>query len=98
VADDTTLDDLRRITGETLSLLMKKHADYGTANLDRFGAYGILVRVSDKVARIENLTHQKTLGNAEPEVADETVKDTWRDIAGYAIQAIRLIEKEENRG
>lgn len=74
---DDVLEDLTNV-------LKAKHHDYGEDNLREFGEFGILVRVSDKVARLKNLL------KVDGEVKDETIEDTWRDIAGYAIQALIL--------
>lgn len=85
----TTEKEIIDITEEVRNLLIAKHHDYGTKNLDEFGSFGILVRVSDKVNRLKNLMKNK----AE---VKETLEDTWKDIAGYAIQAVRYCRKEKN--
>lgn len=79
---DATLASIR-------AMLLKKHHDYGENNLSRFGVFGILVRCSDKLARIENLLKR------DSEVKDETQADTWRDLAGYAIQCLIMFFPEE---
>lgn len=66
--------------------LMRKHRDYGENNLKEFGELGILVRASDKVARLKNLIDKHA------EVEDESRADTWRDLAGYAIQAMIMMK------
>ncbi len=71
-------------------LLMRKHHDYGEDNLNIFGEYGVLVRVSDKVARLKNLIE------VEGQVGDESRADTWRDLAGYAIQALIMLSLKKN--
>lgn len=68
------------------TLLLKKHHDYGADNLIKFGEYGILVRTSDKLERLINLVSLE-----EGEVDDETKLDTWRDQAGYAVQALLFL-------
>lgn len=79
-------ESLEDICVRLMQLLVKKHKDYGTGNLLKFGSFGILVRVSDKVERLINL-HNK------PEaVENETILDTWMDVAGYALQAIMMLE------
>lgn len=80
--------ELTKITEAVKALLLAKNASYGDDNLRRFGRYGILVRVSDKVERIRNLleTGKQTIMESE--------LDTWMDIAGYAIQALRFIREE----
>ncbi len=67
-------------------VLRQKHHDYGEDNLHAFGELGILVRASDKVARLKNLIEKNM------EVTDETREDTWRDLAGYAIQALIMMK------
>ena len=69
-------------------LLLAKHNDYGHANLKRYGPFGIAVRCADKLSRITNLLEK------EGRVSDETILDTWRDLAGYSMQAILLMENK----
>lgn len=78
-----------KIALEIAELLDQKRQDYGTENIKKFGSYGVLVRVSDKVERLINLSKRDDTPNFE------SVEDTWRDIAGYAILA--LIELREGR-
>lgn len=86
LSSPTNIDD----TVESLAdMLAEKHHDYGESNLQTFGEYGILVRASDKVARLKNLVEKPG------EVKDETREDTWRDLAGYAIQALILMKKSK---
>lgn len=63
------------------TLLLTKHNDYGTENLDKHGLYGIIVRMDDKLARLNNLQKSEAM-------VDESIEDTLMDIAGYAIQGI----------
>ena len=74
------------------AMLSKKHHDYGDHNLDEFGLIGITVRLRDKTARLKSLIMEKKEG----EVSDETINDTLMDIAGYAIQGLRM-RKEETK-
>jgi len=69
-------------------LLIKKQHDYGKQNILDFGEYGILVRSNDKFARLKNLYNNKK----SPQ--NESIRDNWLDIAGYAILALMLIDKE----
>ena len=75
--------DFIEIASEIADMLIKKNADYGDSNLTKHGMTGIIVRLSDKLARLENLQGKK--GHI-----DETTEDTLKDIAGYAINALRL--------
>lgn len=81
--------ELTEVIEAVKNLLLAKNASYGDDNLRRFGRYGILVRVSDKVERIRNLLE------SGKQAVFETEMDTWMDIAGYAIQAIRFIREEK---
>ena len=69
---------------ELADLLISKQHDYGKANINDFGEYGIIVRSNDKFARIKNLDHE----GLAPK--NESIDDTWRDIAGYAVLALMV--------
>lgn len=57
--------------------LVRKQTDYGPDNISRFGRDGILVRLHDKIARLENLSSQ---GRAP---MNEAVSDNYLDVVGY---------------
>lgn len=59
-------------------ILVRKQRDYGHHNIARFGRAGLLVRMHDKVARLENLLQWST----DPE--NESVVDNFIDVIGYA--------------
>ena len=88
--DPKVLVDLAKAVEEVKDLLIAKNKSYGDNNLRKFGRFGILVRVSDKIERLKNL-----LENKVSTTLTETEKDTWMDIAGYAIQAVRFINEEQ---
>ena len=60
-----------------LQVLIKKQEDYGPDNIRRFGRKGLMVRLHDKVARIENLDAR----GRKPE--NESIQDTLLDITNY---------------
>ena len=70
---------------DVVPLLVKKQHDYGHQNILRFGLHGLLVRVNDKVARIENLVWR------EEEAANESLQDSFDDLIGYSIIGIMLV-------
>lgn len=72
------------IAAEITELLIRKRMDYGDESLSRFGELGILIRAWDKMCRLVNLLWEKR--GAEPQ--NESIEDTWRDLAGYAILAL----------
>lgn len=66
------------------AILVSKQHDYGCGNILAFGVDGLIVRLSDKVARLINLLESR----AEPK--NESVLDTLFDIIGYAAIAHML--------
>lgn len=73
--------DLDEALSSLKKTLMAKHHDYGTKNLVHRGVLGMIIRMEDKLARLENLDRLN-----ESRVLDEKTTDTVIDIAGYAIQ------------
>lgn len=61
--------------------LIRKQRDYGHENIRRFGRQGLMVRMHDKVARLENLL-RKPDGGVKPE--NESIEDNLMDVVGYA--------------
>lgn len=62
-----------------VTTLCKKQHDYGPLNILRFGQRGLMIRLWDKISRLDNL---EKLGY-DPSV-QESQFDTMLDIAGYA--------------
>lgn len=83
------------ITAECNALattLIKKNHDYGNSVQDQFNEYGltsILIRLDDKMKRL------KTLRTLDPQVADESLKDTLQDLAGYSILGLLCLKQQE---
>lgn len=67
-------------------LLAQKDKAYGPNNLLKFGATGIMIRMSDKMARLENLLEKNC------DSFDESVEDTLLDLIGYAINLLRMLD------
>lgn len=76
-------------TGHLVSTLCKKQHDYGHENINRFGTYGVIVRLSDKVERLDNLGKIDTPHN-------ESKQDTLLDIVGYCVIALMLMDNTFN--
>ena len=70
------------VAREVADIVIKKQHDYGHDNINAFGEFGVLVRTSDKVARLRNLLDKE--GVTEPRI------DAWVDIIGYGIIALML--------
>lgn len=71
-------------SSEILNTVIRKQKDYGHKNISKFGITGLVIRVHDKVARVENLMQKENQANA---VIGETMLDTLMDIIGYSIIA-----------
>ena len=81
-------DEVKIIYDELMSLLLSKHRDYGPRNIaDAPGGAinGLRVRMHDKLARINNLVDSKN----EPE--HESLEDSFKDMANYAIIGMLLL-------
>lgn len=76
------LDIFERITNEMHEIYLAKNHDYGQSfdkTWDKFGMTSLLIRLNDKLNRLE------TLVNKEQKVGDESLRDTLLDLANYAI-------------
>ena len=77
-------DGVQMVIAELADLLVSKQHDYGHSNITDFGEYGVLVRANDKMARLKNLI--SPTGETQPN--NETLEDSWKDLANYAIIAL----------
>lgn len=76
---------------EALDLFEKKNTDYGDA-FANYGPVGVIVRLGDKISRLQNVRHNKiTMVNSE------SVRDTLIDLHNYAAMAIMLIDEESKK-
>ena len=87
-------------TQSMIDLFCKKQLDYGPANIGLGkevlkadadvlkSLMGLSIRINDKVQRVLNLT----LNNQEPN--NESLEDTYMDIANYCIMALIVMEKK----
>lgn len=68
--------------------VISKQRDYGKENITRFGQVGLLVRVHDKLARLEHLTVTGKTPN------NESLTDTVLDLVGYSVLGALLGRKQ----
>ena len=66
---------------KSFELFKKKNNDYGSKNLGEFMALGVIIRASDKMARLKQFYFE----NKDLMVEEETVIDTWSDLVNYAV-------------
>lgn len=75
---------IKQITDEITITLLKKNADYGGASFD-LGLNGNMVHLWDKVIRYRSLLIKTTPPNFEG------LEDTLKDIIGYAIIGLHIL-------
>ena len=80
---------LQKIQKEGLDLFIKKNKDYGDA-FAKSGSIGVLVRIGDKISRLQNITK-----NSINLVSDESCRDTLIDLHNYAAMAIMLLDEKK---
>lgn len=80
------------IEEEMYKTYIKKNHDYGNSfeqSLDKFGLIASVVRLSDKINRLETLVKKDAL------VKDESIKDTLLDAANYAIMTVMWLNNQK---
>lgn len=86
------VEQFMSITQNMAKTYASKNHDYGNSfenSLDKFGIIASVVRLGDKMNRIESLTKKS------PEVKDESIKDTLLDLANYSIMTIMWLENSK---
>ena len=82
---------MKKVQKEGLELFKKKNKDYGDA-FANYGPVGVLVRMGDKITRMQNITNSGiTL------VENEKLRDTLIDLHNYAAMAILLIDEKDSK-
>lgn len=81
-------ESIKSITDDVTEMLLKKNADYGAASFD-LGLNGNMVHLWDKVKRYRSLITSET---REPNF--EGLEDTLRDIIGYAVIGLHILDDQ----
>ena len=82
---------MEKVQKEGLELFKKKNADYGDA-FANYGVIGVLVRMGDKIARLQSIT-TKTVSL----VNTESLRDTLIDLHNYSAMAIMLLDEDKEK-
>ena len=85
------VDNFSKIQQEGLNLFIKKNHDYGESYKD-YGLIGVLVRLGDKIKRLQNITNKGI--NL---VNDESLRDTLIDLQNYSTMAIMLYDDNNDK-
>ncbi len=84
------IQQMQCVQKEGLELFKKKNTDYGDA-FANYGVVGVLVRMGDKIARLQSITTKSvTLINTE------SLRDTLIDLHNYSAMAIMLLDQDKN--
>ena len=78
---------MKNVQHEALKLFEKKNRDYGDA-FARYGPIGVLMRMGDKISRLQSITK-----NGVVLVDDEQVRDTLIDLHNYSAMAVMLLDE-----
>ena len=85
----TIIDKHRELCDRIHDICVKKNHDYGNSASElyqKFGLISYVVRMNDKMNRIN------TLINRETEVKDEKIEDTLLDLAYFCLLAVADME------
>tara|TARA_Y100000389_G_scaffold163224_1_gene166379 strand:+ start:1167 stop:1556 length:390 start_codon:yes stop_codon:yes gene_type:complete len=89
--DNKRITQFKTVQREALELFTKKNQDYGDA-FATYGPIGVLVRLGDKLSRLQSITSSKiTLINTE------TTRDTLIDLHNYTAMAIMLLDQDNEK-
>lgn len=89
---DDNIEQFMSITKNMAKTYAAKNHDYGNSfeqSLDKFGLVASVVRLGDKMNRIESLTKK------EAQVKDESIKDTLLDLASYSVMTLMWLNKQQ---
>jgi len=79
-------EQMEKVQKEGLELFKRKNTDYGDA-FATYGTVGVLVRIGDKIQRLQNITNKQIIL-----VEDEKLRDTLIDLHNYAAMGIMLLD------
>ena len=89
MTNNDRLNQFKMVQNEGLELFNKKNQDYGDA-FSRYGVVGVLVRMGDKISRLQSVTKKQiSLINTE------SLRDTLIDLHNYSAMAIMLLDEED---
>lgn len=89
---NTSAHQFKDIVKGMIETYVRKNHDYGNSfdkSLDKFGLVASVVRIGDKMNRIESLVQKKAM------VQDESIRDTLLDMANYAIMTVMWVDNQK---
>lgn len=91
---NTSAQQFKDIAEGMIETYVRKNHDYGNSfdkSLDKFGLVASVVRIGDKMNRIESLVQKEAM------VQDESIKDTLLDMANYAIMTVMWMNLHKDK-
>lgn len=91
---NTSAHQFKDIVKGMIETYVRKNHDYGNSfdkSLDKFGLVASVVRIGDKMNRIESLVQKEAM------VQDESIKDTLLDMANYAIMTVMWMNLHKDK-
>jgi len=85
------VSQMENVQKEGLELFKNKNADYGDA-FANYGVVGVLVRMGDKIARLQSITTKSV-----SLVNTESLRDTLIDLHNYSAMAIMLLDEDKKK-
>lgn len=89
---NTSAHQFKDIAKGMIATYVRKNHDYGNSfdkSLDKFGLVASVVRIGDKMNRIESLVQKEAM------VQDESIRDTLLDMANYAIMTVMWMDNQK---
>lgn len=90
-SNSSRVSQMQLIQNEGLELFKKKNQDYGDA-FANYGVVGVLVRMGDKIARLQSITTK-----CVSLVDSESLRDTLIDLHNYSAMAIMLLDEDNKK-
>lgn len=84
-----TAQKMHDVHKELQDIFVKKNTDYGNSfevSLEKHGLIAAIVRMEDKMSRLNTLSKQEAL------VSDESLIDTLKDLSNYALMSAVWLE------
>ena len=94
ILSNTSAQQFKDIAKGMIETYVRKNHDYGNSfdkSLDKFGLVASVVRIGDKMNRIESLVQKEAM------VQDESIKDTLLDMANYAIMTVMWMNLHKDK-
>lgn len=92
----TKSNSANALANQMTDLYARKNRDYGNSfdkSMDKFGLVVAAIRIGDKVNRLQSLVAKR----GEAEVKDESLADTFMDLACYSIMTMLWLHDKKEK-